>query len=166
MCSSTSAGNFPSLRGRRRAAQRPASAMPNSGVRRRRSWRLRWVAGISRARRPAKLSAFTRPTATSSPRAFSSSVRSRWVSAVSSSKNSAPCSFRVSSTLAAFDDSSGSAASATSMLHCASWRRGSRTMGVLRSGPLPLRPRVVVRDGNRAQTSRPARHRSSSQSIP
>ncbi len=68
--------------GRRNSAQRPASSMPPTKAPRPRRllrcWRL--LAGVISARRSAKLSAFTSPAPTSSCRAISSSVRSRWAS--------------------------------------------------------------------------------------
>ncbi|SST11288.1 Uncharacterised protein [Acinetobacter baumannii] len=101
----------------------------------------------------------TRPTETSSPRAFSSSLRSRWASWLSSSKNDAPCSRSTSSTLAARGDSSGSGASRCRTLQSPSSRRGRSTIGALRSGP----PAALLRPARRAQTMRPERHSWSSQ---
>ncbi len=146
-------------------AQRPASSMPLSWCRRRRRWRppSRFAAGSSRARKPAKLSALTRPAATSSPSASSSSVRSNRVASSSSSKNSAPRSRSASATACARDDSRISCGSspAETDVQTAMSRRGRRTIGVLRTGPPP--PPLPAR--RRLQLIRPARHSSSSQLI-
>ncbi len=167
MCSSASASNAGVLASSspapdlRTSAQRPASSIPpiKAPPRLRRAVRERLLAGASNARRPAKLSAFTKPTATSSPRASSSSLRSRCASCCSSSKNSAPWAFRHSSTRCAREDSSGAGASLASAYQVGNWRRGSSTIGVPRTGP----PLALSRPASRVQTMRPERHSSSSQ---
>ncbi|MNM95342.1 hypothetical protein D3C81_1077810 [compost metagenome] len=156
MCSRSSSRLALGLRSR---AQRPASCMPpNNGPRPRRwlrPWRL--LAGVIRARRPAKLSALIKPAATSSCRAFSSSLGSKWASCTSSSKNKAPCSLKTVCTRWARRLSSLLSSAGLRARHKPRRARGSSTSGVLR------RVLAAALGARRTQAYLPARQASSSQ---
>ncbi len=141
--------------------QRPASSSPCVARRRPRaaSLRLRSI-GNSSARSPLKLSAVTRPAATSSPSAVSACDGNSRAPSTIWSKNEAPCCCRNPAIACAAEESlADSACGGASACHIVAFWRRSRAMGVARTGPA-----VVLRGGSRrTHSARPDRHRPSSQ---
>ncbi|MNT06190.1 hypothetical protein D3C72_1408440 [compost metagenome] len=117
----------------RSKAQRPAWDMllDSGGWPRRLLRDVRFAAGVIKLRRPVKLSAPARPAPTSSCKAVSSSLGSRWASCVSSSKNSAPCAFSTSWTRCARAPRLSSVGTGARLRHNPRCSRGNSTSGVL-----------------------------------
>ncbi len=154
--------------GGRNAAQRPADSMPNGATRPERrppAIGRRFAAGISSALNPEKLSALTRPTATSSPRAASTLVIKRPDSRTNSEKNSAPRFRSVSYVSRASVVSSTCSADGANASHAAVCSRKNKATGLERIGPLlNVRPRGPTGGESRAHETLPERHSPSSQS--
>ena len=93
--------------------------------------------GMSSARSPLKLSAFTRPADTSSPSAVSAWERSSEVPLTRSSKNDAPCAVKYSNSARAPCESCASpCGAAASECHSDQFLRVTSAMGVVRTGML------------------------------